>query len=430
MGGNRLNRIVAGIFFSALVSASLAAQEGLRDRDPQLDAAKRISDDLRRATFRHNNLYLLSELHFSDIGVEQRFYVPTNSQSQGISFSVSAPQRLYIVATKKVVFSIDASPTWAFGLRTNDDPNTIIRDESKRRRNQFGYRTRADAQFLFNHLFMDAYGTYTNDLYANTGEINRIVTQKYREAGVVGEWKYSSRTSGTFSAVTRRIDYPLNRFQPIDRPVDLLDRRENNFRGSFLHKTFPLTGLFVAAEASNYKFKNATYKDSDRVYAGAGFLYDDGRNYWRLEAGDTKLRFDAPGSKNFQGFTGNTQYNRRVAAHWNANFDAARDVDFSIFANNNFFVLDRAGTSLEWATTRRLSLRAGFQVGRDSYQVPVVSSTLRRDQYTYPWVGFLYTFRRFRGGFDVGYYNRTSNQPEFADEENGIRVVLRLSFIP
>jgi hypothetical protein len=426
--GDRLIKFAAAALFAVLVPVSLAAQEGLRDRDPQLDAAKRITDDLRRATLRHGPLYLLSELHFSDIGVEQRFYVPTNNQSQGINFSISAPQRLYLVATKKVIFSVDAAPTWAFGLKTNDDPNTPLVNE-KRKQNQFGWRTRADSQLLFNHLFLDTYVAATNDLYANTGEINRIVTQKNREGGILGEWKYSSRTSGTFSAIYRQIDYPQNRFQPADRPVDLLDRREHNYRASLFHKTFPLTGLFLAGEAGDYRFKRATYKDSNRIYGGAGFLYDDGRNYWRLEAGDTKLRFDAPRAKNFQGITANTQFNRRVAAHWSGSFDAARDIEFSIFANNDFFVLDRAGTSLEWATTRRLSLRAGFQVGRDSYQVPV-NGVLRRDDYTYPWVGFLYTIRRFRGGFDVGYYDRSTNLPGLVEEENGIRVVLRLSFTP
>lgn len=428
MGGERLIKLAAAALVVVLLSASLAAQEGLRDRDPQLDAAKRITDDLRRATLRHGPLYLLSELHFSDIGVEQRFYVPTNNQSQGINFSISAPQRLYLVATKKVIFSVDAAPTWAFGLKTNDDKSTPLVDE-QRKQNQFGWRTRADSQLLFNHLFLDTYVAATNDLYANTGEINRIVTQKNREAGILGEWKYSSRTSGTFNAIYRQIDYPENRFQPSDRPVNLLDRREHNYRASIFHKTFPLTGLFLAGEASDYRFKRATYKDSNRVYGGAGFLYDDGRNYWRLEAGDTKLRFDAPRAKNFQGVTANTQFNRRVAAHWSGSVDAARDVEFSIFANNDFFVLDRAGTSLEWATTRRLSLRAGFQVGRDSYQVPV-NGVLRRDEYTYPWVGFLYTLRRFRGGFDVGYYDRSTNLPGLVEQENGIRVVLRLSFIP
>jgi hypothetical protein len=42
-------------------------------------------------------------------------------------------------------------------------------------------------------------------------------------------------------------------------------------------------------------------------------------------------------------------------------------------------------------------------------------------------VGFIYSFRRVRAGFDVGWYERDSN---FGDQEAGIRWLLNLSFSP
>ena len=148
----------------------------------------------------------------------------------------------------------------------------------------------------------------------------------------------------------------------------------------------------------------------------------------RVEAGNGRLRFDDPARLDYSGVLGSIAYNRRVAAHSQVTLDAARDLSFSVFAANDYFLMDRAGLSTEWSATRRLSLRAGAQVGRNSYQVPV-NGILRRDRYTYPWVGFLWSIRRVRAGFDVGYYDRTSNFPDI-DEENGIRIVLRLSFSP
>jgi len=44
-------------------------------------------------------------------------------------------------------------------------------------------------------------------------------------------------------------------------------------------------------------------------------------------------------------------------------------------------------------------------------------------------VGWNYQLRRLRGGFDVGYYDRSSTVPD-VDESKGIRFVVHLSFTP
>ena len=426
MSGFRVRFAAAAIALAVVYPASLAAQEGLRDRDPQLEAARRITEDLRRATLHSGPFYLLSSLNISDIGVEQRFYVPTNEQASGIAFSIGAPQRLYIVARKKLIFSADVAPTWAFGLQRKDQNGEKVPNEKKR--NQFGYRLRADTQLLLNHLYLDAYGQQSDDLYADSAEINRILTLKNQEFGAVGEAKYSSRTSSSFAAIHRKIDHPTDRFQPFNVPIQLLDRSENDYRASILHKTFPLTGLFVSGEMSDYRFRTATRKDSRRIFTGGGFLFDNGRAVLRVEAGNGRLRFDDPNGHDYSGLLGNLRFSRRVAAHSSITIEVARDLEFSIFANNDYFLFDRGSLATEWDANRRLTLRAGAQVGRNLYQVPV-GGVLRRDTYTYPWVGFLWTIRRLRVGADVGYYQRTSNLIS-AEEADGIRVVLRLSLTP
>jgi len=425
--GLRVNIVAAALTLAVVSPASVAAQEGLRDRDPQLSAARKITDDLRRATLHYGPWYLLSELHLSDIGVEQQYYVPTSEQTNGISLSVSAPQRLYLVARKKVVFSVDAAPSYAFGLRSTDSRGT---GAQRSKQNQFGYRLRGDAQLLLNHLYLDLYGQTADDLFADTSEVNHLVTLKNREYGAAGEVKYSSRTSSSFAAIHRQSDHPANRFQPFDVPLQLLDRRENNYRASIFHKTFPLTALFVSGEASDYRFRVATSKNSRRTFAGGGFLWDNGRASLRAEAGNARLRHDDRVGRDFSGVLGNLAYSRRLAAHSSVTFNAGRDLEFSIFTNNDYFLMDRAGLTTEWNATRRLTLRAGGQVGRNLYQVPV-GGILRQDRYTYPWVGFLWAIRRVRAGFDVGYYQRSSNfESADTDESDGIRVVLRLSITP
>src|SRR5947199_320981 len=67
-------------------------------------------------------------------------------------------------------------------------------------RNGFGYRARADAQYLLNHLYLDVYAQNAHELRADVAEIARLLTERASSYGVSGELKYSSRTSFTFNA--------------------------------------------------------------------------------------------------------------------------------------------------------------------------------------------------------------------------------------
>src|SRR5207244_12839233 len=90
---------------------------------------------------------------------------------------LAAPLRLYLTPKRKAYFSVGATPQWSrFGGTRGHD--------------QTGYKTRADAQFLLNHLYPDAYAARDNELRADIGELSSLVTRKNKEVGVNGELKY------------------------------------------------------------------------------------------------------------------------------------------------------------------------------------------------------------------------------------------------
>jgi hypothetical protein len=297
---------------------------------------------------------------------------------------------------------------------------------------QFGSHMRGDAEFLFNHIFLDFYGGQANELRPLPGEINRIVTVKERNAGASGELKYSSRTSALFTAIYRDERYPTNRLQPEELrnilPL-LLERTEHNYRVSALHKTFPVTSVILAAEESDYAFTHTPSRDSKRDYFGAGLVLDNGTTIARVEAGPAKLTFKQAGQKEFQGVLANASASHRLGDRWRVGVSGARDLDFSLYANNNYYVLDRLGGTLDYAATRRLALRFTSELGRDLYYVRVGLQPLRHDQISWNAIGWNYSLRRVSGGFDVGYYKRTSNVTD-VDQIDGIRMVVHLSFTP
>lgn len=410
------------LFIVALVAACCArglyAQNGLRDRERAFAASQEIASDLRKAHFHHGAFYLLNTIQLSDIGYDSSFYVPTADKQSGFRFGIQAPTRFYIVPRKKTVYSLDIRPEWSFFRSKNR--GSIV----------FGYRVRADAQYLLNHLYLDFYAVGADQLRADVSEIARLLTEKTLNGGISGELKYSSRTSMTFNASTGHTKHPLDAIQPA-APVQLLDRSEHDYRLSVHHKTFPLTSLFVASEYSDYSFSDAVFKNGKRMYAGLGFVHDSGRTVTQGEAGLGKLDFFRPGQHDFQGVLGNLSSSKKFGRSTSGTLNVSRDVDFSIFALNNYYIADRFGGSVQWDATRRLTLTAQAALGRDLYETPVLGPhgfLKRRDVFTFPSVGFVYAFARLRGGLDIGYVNRTSNFDVNLD--HGMRILFRLSFTP
>lgn len=406
------------VLFTAVLPLLAQAQwsQRLRDRDPDLEASKKLAAELQQANFHWGSFYLLSRFRITDAGYSEASGLPAGSQAGGLSLSVDAPQRLYYVPHKKTIFTLELTPGYSFFNATDDD-----------RRTQFNYLVRADAHFLFNHLYLDVYGLREDQLRSHVADINRFVTVRSDETGVAGEWKYSSKTSALFNLRLRETTFPRDRFQPENIPVDLLDREEKNGRLSLMHKTFPLTSLFVSAERSDYEFKSpVSFKDARRTWVGAGAAYNSGRAMLRLEAGPLKLEFQDPQARDYTGVTASLQ-GVRTTSRQTYSLAADRDLGFSLYAGNHYFIATTLRAGVSHSATRRLTLRLNSTLEQDDYDVPV-NGRERQDQISFHSVGFIYAFRRLNIGADVGWYERTSTID--AEEDAGIRTVLLLSFTP
>ncbi|HEV2722763.1 MAG TPA: hypothetical protein VG323_22250 [Thermoanaerobaculia bacterium] len=415
------------------IASTLCAQ-ATRTRDRTFEASETLAADLRRARIHTGPFYLLSYLQFSDLGYDSQFFFPTSEQGGGLSFAVSAPQKLYFVPARKTIYALTFTPEYAF----------FSKGGSPAAGNGWGYLARGDAHFLLNHIYINPYIQQSNKLQAFSGEINRVVTQRDETVGVGGEFRYSSKTRLFYSASGQRFTYPAGRYQPADLgsgfeingvpiPIQDLDRRTRNARLQLLHHTFPLTSLTLAGEWNRFTFPNAIDKNSTRRFVGPGFVYDSGRSVVRGEAGPAVLHFSQPGTSDFRGVTGSLNVNRRIGQKNNMIFAVDRDAEFSLAALQRYYLADRALFELDRNATRRLTLRFSSTVGRDVYPIdtlnPVTAQFGRRhDEFSFTAVGWRYTMRHVRGGFDVGYYQRRSNFG--IDEESGIRLAIALSLSP
>ena len=402
------------IFFA--IAIPLLASGQMRDRDPDLDGAKKLHEDMQQSNFHYGSFYLWSRFRISDAGFSDAGSAPTGDLADGLSLSIEAPQRLFFAPRKKTIFTFDFVPGYSF-FNSGDD-------------GQINYSMRADAHFLWNHLYLDVYGARADHLRSHVADINRLATVREDEVGVSAEVKYSSWTSGIVSVRNRDSSYPDDRHQPDlstgFNPIQLLDRNERNARVAIDHKTFPLTSLFVSAEVSEYSFDLDPSKDSRRTGYGGGFSYDSGRTGLRVEAGPLKLSFDDPAQRSYTGLGASFNVSR-ANGRWTYTAGGNHDLGFSIFANNNYYVSDRVYGGISYIATRRLSLRTNASWEQDEYDVEVAGND-RRDTILFTSVGFNYALRRTQAGLDVGWYDREST---FGGEtDSGIRYVLHLSFVP
>jgi hypothetical protein len=416
-----VNRRLIAIAITVGLAAAASAQQTqtLRDRDPDIAAARQVAADLQRANFHNGPWYLLSRIRIADAGFSEGAYVPTGDSEGSFSLKIEAPNRLYFVPRKKTVYSLQVTPSYSFFREGARD-------------GQFDFAIRGDAQYLLNHLYLDVYGATSDQLEAHVADINRVATVRENELGVAGEVKYSSRTSGQFILRVRDTEYPEERFQPdphpegVHIPTQVLDRREQNVRLSMLHKTFPRTSLFVAGEGSNYDFDNVARYSSRRTYAGGGLQYEAGRTTVRVEAGPMKLDFDDESMADYEGLTarfGTT----RTAGRWGYRLNANRDIGFSLFLDNAYYVATQGELGVDYSANRRLTLHARTAYERDEFETPV-NGRQRTDDVSFSSVGFTYLFRKAAVGADIGWYERDSTA--YGDVASGIRYVVRLSLTP
>lgn len=412
---------LAVVFIAGFPSIAIGQQsQTLRDRDPDIAAAKKVAAEVQQANFHWGSFYLQSRLRLADAGFASDISVPTGDSSGGVRIAVEAPQRLYYVPHRKMVLSADLVPSYAF-LGNGEG--------------QFDYTARADAHFLWNHLYLDPYVILTDKIRAHVAEINRLATAREGEVGVNGEWKHSSRTSAIFALRNRTLSYPCSRpgalnpcdrLQPRDQPMDLLDREEVTGRLALHHKTFPLTSIFVAAEGGKYEFDRTSFKDSTSAMVSGGLLYDSGRTKVRAEAGLRRLDFESDLEKDFQGLTGSASV-ERARGRWAYGATVARDVSFAIFAGNNYFESTTATAGISRRVGRSITVRANGLREHDVFPNPTPDGGLvRTDDISFYSTGFTYGFWKINVGTDIGWYERTSTFG--GDSDSGIRWLLHLSF--
>lgn len=392
-----------------------------RDREIRLLGRDKVQDDIRRSQFRYGPLFLYSTFEISDFGYDENLYAPTEEERDDLIISVSAPQKLYLVASKKLVFSADLRPGYTWYKEAEDDRH-------------WNHRYRADVHLLFNRMYSDFYYERIDERKRDLSELNFLVNLEQSEVGNESEIAFSSRTTVLTGVSFRDIKYPDGE---IDSPFNLdevtrLERQESKVWATVRHRTFPVTSTSFGFARENYDFTNSEF-DGERNQLFAGAQRETARTTMRSEVGYAVLDYAEPSLEDYHGPLGFVSYDFRPRERYLLALTGRRDLVFSVFENNQHFAADRLRAALVVPFTRFFDFRLTGEIGRNEYFVPTLDPTdgvvkLRQDDITYASAGILVRLARIAFGVDVADYERVSNFSGYS--EDGIRLVLRLSLTP
>lgn len=427
--------VLCGLFLSIaflLFALPSRAQSGARrrDRNRDLDAKEKIKKDLLAAQLRFGRMFILSKFQvgsptLEQLGnvsweVDQPLYVP-GTEKNDFALYLRAPQKIYYVLNRKMLFSVDAAPSYLYYLRAHQ-----FRD--------FGWLLRGDLHFVFNRLYLDFYSGGSDQLWRSTSELRTLVPERQSNWGGRSELLVSSRTQLTFGGAKREYRYgnvDLGTF--FFRDIGQLARTENEYDFQIKHQTFPVATMALGGSVTHVNFDDPTVSDAKETQGYIQYRRQDSHTTIVIQPGFAKLDFDDPSLDRYSGAVGYATMDVQKKQRWTFGLSAERRLEFSLFGRNDYYAADRAGIHASKYFGRRIQLLASVEEGRNRYFVPTPVTTtgdeaIRLDKLTYESLGFTIRIARIETGLTVGHWQRDSNIAGFDD--NGIRLLLHLSFSP
>lgn len=148
-----------------------------------------------------------------------------------------------------------------------------------------------------------------------------------------------------------------------------LDRTETNATAEFYYKVFRDSDFFITGGYTDYQFKNieASRRNSHSYQAYTGIRWPIlGTIRGTLSLGIKRLTPDAGYLKRFFGLVGNANLEARSRL-FNLRLVYNKDVEFSYWSENAFFVFRRYGGGVSFYITRFLRLDYNYSYTRSNY---------------------------------------------------------------
>ena len=276
--------------------------------------------------------------------------------------------------------------------------------------------TDIEGKVLFSDFLATGVFSYDSSKLRPSNEINERIRQKISTLGGKLAWSKTTRSEISLELVRQRFDYDDNsdQFAGIYRD---LNRDETTAALKLRTRLRPKTDITLDIANTDVVNEDPSLgRDAVIRRLVPGLLFDaTAFLQGEIHYGYMKITSEDPARQDYQGPTGKARLSYRPIARLRLQAEYDRDVVYSIFGDNIFYLDTRFGLDGSVPVTQRFHLRAGAARTAINYREEVsfpVFTGIREDRIDELWVGWSYAIPgRPRMGFRIVRWDRDSNYP-------------------
>jgi hypothetical protein len=399
----------------ALAAAGTAAAETWK--------GKELEAKWHEAAWHWGPFHIQPQLVISNAGVDSNLFYSPTAPIKDYTVTAGPAATIYLPIHRKFVLSAYGSPQYVWYSKTT-------------RERTWNYYANGTAQLSLKNIFFSLEGVYSDARERWNTEID--IRPRRTEVGYGGSAlvKLAWKTSFSLGYRTVKYDYVSVVYGDGFDVRERLNRQESYANLSFFYQASTQRRIFLDFEYGDFQFEFAPQaaigdSRSGAAYAGLEFSRLGRRVRGRIRVGFKKFDVRAVDGPDYQGVVGDSQLSVRLAKPLVVRASYVRDVRFSLWYNNPYFVESRPGAGVSLYILRFLRLDYDYSIGRNRY--PEVGGggpdVKRFDEYSIHAGGVYFRIRKTVAlGFVASWWARNSNLDAEDDKRTFFGVNLTYDF--
>jgi len=343
-------------------------------------------------------------LVISNAGVDSNVLYSPTDPIKDFTITAGPAATIYVPIHRKFVLSLYGSPQYVWYSKTEQERT-------------WNYYLNGAAQLSLKNVFFSLEGIYSDARERWNTEID--IRPRRKEEGYGGSVLVKAAWKTSFSLGYRTVKYDYESIEDASgfNVQEKLNRQESYANLSFFYQAATQRRFFLDFEYGLYQFDFATQAaigdaQSGAAYAGLDFSRLGRRVRGRVRIGYKKYDVRAVDGPDYQGVVGDSQLWVRLAKPFVIRGSYVRDVRFSLWYDNPYYVESRPGAGVSLYPLRFLRLDYDYSVGRNRY--PVVGGggpdVKRLDEFTIQSAGIYFRIKKTVAlGFIASWWARNSN---------------------
>ncbi|MGZ5555645.1 MAG: hypothetical protein ACXW3H_07845 [Candidatus Aminicenantales bacterium] len=365
---------------------------------------------MRDAPWHFGPFIIQPALVIANAGRDSNLYYTPSNPVKDFTLTAGPAATFYVPIHRKFVLSVYGSPQYVWYSKTE-------------RERTWNYYFKGSAQLDFKNAFFSVDGVYSDARERYSTEID--IRPRRKELGYGGSalLKLAWKTSFAMSYRTVKYNYESIDYAGFNLR-ERLNRQESYANLSLYYQAAEDRRFFIDLEYGRYNFEFAAESalrdaESGAVFGGLEFSRLGRRVRGRLRLGYKKFDPLRAGTSEYQGLVGDTLLSFRLAKILSLRGSYLRDVQFSIWYGDAYYIETRPGVGASLYPLPFLRLDYDYSRGQNRYPVAGGGGTgvARLDRYDIH-SGALYCriMKNTALGFVVSWWARTSNIPGQDDQ--------------